>query len=497
MNTPIARSPKRYAIFPIFAALLWAGLALAQAKSAILFIGDGMGPNTVKAASIKLRGADGKLIMQGFPAAGSITTRSADSDVTDSAAAATALATGNKTDNGTVSMTPDGKTLKTVLEVCRDAGKKTGLVATSSVTHATPACFASHVENRGREFDIAGQLVRSRVNAILGGGKKYFLKADGDAWIGVDFLDEKDKKVGAWGERMRSKSDRKAEMKLLAPPGAAKAKVWVWRQSGLVAILDDFEFEGGTAKLVNGDFEKGGLDGWNVWSGCEIIADGGSSALQVAGGGGLDQVVVVEPGREYSFGFRGRISDPDAGNPDRSFPWDEAEKAGYLRIETKREMNRARGPLVLGLFQPEAMEMKPEEPTLAEMTEKALELIGSSDEGFFLMVEGSQIDWAAHGNDTEDLFRQMASFDEAIKVAKKFAGKRGDILVVVTADHETGGVSVKGTKPADLEISYSTNDHTAANTPLFAFGPGSEAFAGAHDNTDVPKLIAKALSLDF
>ena len=96
-----------------------------------------------------------------------------------------------------------------------------------------------------------------------------------------------------------------------------------------------------------------------------------------------EQAVAVEPGREYSFGYRGRISDPDASKPDRRFPWDSAGEAGYLRIETRNELAGARGPFVLGLFQPDSMEMKPGEPTLAEMARKALELLGPAEKGSF------------------------------------------------------------------------------------------------------------------
>ena len=113
------------------------------------------------------------------------------------------------------------------------------------------------------------------------------------------------------------------------------------------------------------------------------------------------------------------------------------------------------------------------------------------------MVEGSQIDWAAHGNDVADLFKQMASFDEAVKTALAYAKKRGDVLVVVAADHETGGVSVEGARASNLKVAFSTKGHTDTNVPLFAYGPGSEDFAGPHDNTDVPKLIAKALNVAF
>jgi alkaline phosphatase len=113
------------------------------------------------------------------------------------------------------------------------------------------------------------------------------------------------------------------------------------------------------------------------------------------------------------------------------------------------------------------------------------------------MVEGSQIDWAAHGNDAEGLYRQMAWFDDTVKAALAYAKKKGDVLVVVTADHETGGVTVEGSTASSLKLAFTTKGHTDTRVPVFAYGPGSKAFAGPHDNTEVPQLIAKALGLSF
>src|SRR3954447_6037457 len=101
-------------------------------------------------------------------------TYSANSAVTDSAAAGTAMATGAKTNNGVISMDPAGNKLDTILQAAEKSGKSSGLVATSTITHATPAVFGSHVETRANEKDIAPQLLQSDVDVILGGGKKYF-----------------------------------------------------------------------------------------------------------------------------------------------------------------------------------------------------------------------------------------------------------------------------------------------------------------------------------
>jgi len=480
-------------------AVLLAGSAWSEARSVILLIGDGMGPQAVRAASIKLHGADGKTAMHGMPVKGSLSTKPVGGDVTDSAAAATAMATGHKTRNGRVAVGPDGKVLRTILEACHDAGKMTGLVATSSVTHATPACFGSHVENRGAEYDIAGQLIAHRVNVILGGGKSFFLEPRGEAWIGVEIRDAKGEKIGGYAELMRGGEDGAVERRFMTPPGAASAYLWIWRGSSLDAFFDDFKIdpkEGESAtRLVNADFEKGDATGWNVWNGCTVVNDGGSMALKVSGNGGCDQTVAVDPGREYEFSYRGRIPNPYAGQSAKKLPWDEALTAGYRRIEKREEVAGAAGPYLLGLFAPAGLEGKPGEPALPEMAGKAFDLLDASPKGFFLMVEGSQIDWAA--GDESYWFRELESFDNAVASALEYAKKKGDVLVVATADHETGGVAIEGTDAASLKVSFTGKGHTATDVPLFAFGPGSKAFAGRHPNTDVAKLIAKALGLSF
>lgn len=347
------------------AIMLLAGHAAAQVRSVILMIGDGMGPKQVEAASILIHDKPGRLAMQQFPVKGSLTTKSANAEVTDSAAAGTALATGHKTNNGMISVSPDGKALKTILEACRDAGKATGLIATSTITHATPASFAAHVPNRGEEAEIAVQMLETRPNLMFGGGLGLFLS------------------------RAVKGSARKDERDLLA----------------------------------------------------------------------------------------------------------EAREAGYSVVNDEEEMAGASGEYVLGLFGLSSLETGKVGPQIGAMTAKALELLGSAENGFFLMVEGSQIDWGCHGNEQDYYLREIKAFDAAVKTAFEFAEAAGDVLVVVTADHETGGMAARGKRRRSLSIHWGGGGHTSTDVPLFAYGPGSKPFAGPHDNTEVPKLIAQAIGL--
>lgn len=140
---------------------------------------------------------------------------------------------------------------------------------------------------------------------------------------------------------------------------------------------------------------------------------------------------------------------------------------------------------------------------LPEATAKALEILTanakSNKKGFFLMVEGSQIDGKAHGNDLEGMVAELKDFDNAVKVAFDYADSHEGTLVVVTADHETGGLTiVNGNRKFDLhdhQVDYiwTTRGHSGGMVPVFAYGTGAENFSGVFENTDLPKIMCKLL----
>ena len=124
---------------------------------------------------------------------------------------------------------------------------------------------------------------------------------------------------------------------------------------------------------------------------------------------------------------------------------------------------------------------------------------------FFIMMEGSQVDWAGHANNINYLKREMQDFDEAVQNALDYAIQSQDTLVIVTADHETGGLLIEPSAPADYtapEVKFSFNtgigygSHTGVPVPVYAYGPGSENFTGTLDNTDVYYAMVEALELD-
>jgi alkaline phosphatase len=156
---------------------------LQPAKNIILLIGDGMSMEIIGLMRDYARIMEGKeLYIERLMEEGSLTLVHAaplDKLVIDSSAAATALATGQKTGNGIISMTPDGVALPTIIELAKKASKSTGLVTTTTLSHATPACFAAHALERNSEADIAGQLAESGVDVMMGGGLIYWIPKGG------------------------------------------------------------------------------------------------------------------------------------------------------------------------------------------------------------------------------------------------------------------------------------------------------------------------------
>ncbi len=368
----------RYFHLPALLALLLPALLCAQKetpRNIILLIGDGMG--TAQLSAHVLQQKDSRF--HEFPVAGFSMTQSANAFVTESAAGATALATGRRTVNGHLSLSHINEPLTTLLEAARAyAGKATGVVATSSITHATPAAFLAHVDSRKKEFEIAEQIASSGVDVAIGGGRRFFLPApEGARTDGTDLL------------------------------AAMRARGYDVRTE-----LHDGEANARTTEAATG-------------------AAAGSAAR------------------------RSIILMADEGLP----------KAGERSY------------------------------SLGDMIRVALAALVQDSDGFVLMVEGSQIDWAAHANDLPQLHCEMADFETALAAALDFAARDRHTLVVVTADHETGGLSLTGKTPdgSDMNAHWAGDDHTGAMVPLFAFGPGSTRFGGIHRNEEIGKRLMELI----
>jgi len=308
-----------------------------EVKTVILLIGDGMGLQQRRIAGIIDGGGnpDHRLFLENMDTSGIAYNHSLDAIVTDSAASGTALATGHKTNNDMVSVTPDGKKLPTILEICRDHGKSTGLITTVTIAHATPAVFGAHVENRDWYDLIAAQYLDNKIDVLMGGGWKDFLPENAE------------------------------EKNNLPIPASFK----------------------GTRK-----------DGRNLLN--DFIRSG------------------------YEFVYN---------------------REGLLKIDPQKTKK------LLGLFSYGALNFeidrdKKIEPSIEEMTDLAIKILDKDPDGFFLMVEGGQIDWANHSHDVAGSVYDTIAFDKAVKVALDYASTHPETLIVVVNDHETGGMTIASSK---------------------------------------------------
>jgi alkaline phosphatase len=174
------------------------------------------------------------------------------------------------------------------------------------------------------------------------------------------------------------------------------------------------------------------------------------------------------------------------------------QKSGYKYVSKEGEFRNLRqhSGKILGLFAENQLDSaQARRPSLREMTATALKILSQSDSGFVLMVEGSQIDWASHDHKTNQIMVEMADFDDAIEEVVAFAGKDRQTLVIVTADHETGGFALAGGSLETKEVTgkFTTTGHSAAMVPLFASGPGSAQFAGIQQNSNVGSILLRLL----
>jgi len=329
-------------------------------KNVIFMIGDGMGITQIQAA-MTVNG--NTLNFERIHTIGLSKTSSSSSYITDSAAGATAFSIGKKTYNGAIGVNADTVAEKTILEYAEEAGLATGLVASSTITHATPASFIAHQPSRQLYEEIAADFLNTDIDVFIGGGKDNFTK------------------------------------------------------------------------------RKDGLN----------LADSLSA-------------------REYQVVFN--LEDL------RSIT--EGKIAGLLNADAMPPYSKGRGEM------------------LAPAALKAIEILNQNEAGFFLMIEGSQIDWGGHENDPEYTVSELLDFDKVIGSVLDFAEKDGNTLVIITADHETGGLTLPhGSDILEDSTSthFSTTHHTAVMVPVFAKGPGEDAFDGIYENTQIFDKIMFVLGL--
>ena len=176
---------------------------------------------------------------------------------------------------------------------------------------------------------------------------------------------------------------------------------------------------------------------------------------------------------------------------------EEFKSKGYEHVDSKSALESSESDKLLGLFSPGGMPSEDRTPTLAEMSSKAIDILSQNNDGFFLMIEGSQIDWGGHDNDTEYVLREVKDFDAMVKQVLDFAKEDGETLVVLTADHETGGMAINShyDRKDEVEIAWTTTGHTGVPVPLMAYGPHAIEFTGWQENIEVGIKVAELLGV--
>jgi alkaline phosphatase len=334
--------------------------SVTKPKNIIFMIGDGMGLSHIQAA---MTVSEVPLNFESFSIIGLQRTQSADSYNTDSAASATALASGEKTDNGVIGLNSAGENTESIIEFLFNKGYKTGIIATNTISHATPAAFVAHQPHRDMYEEIALDISNSKVDVLIGGGLKHF----------------------------NDRKDGKDLVKKMQEKGYSFAQN--------VSQIDD------TSK----------------------------------------KVLALTANSHMPFMIDGR--------------------GDFLSLAVEKALNS---------------------------------LNKDNEKGFFLMVEGSQIDPACHNQNQEQFLAEMLDFNKAVGVALDFARNNGETLIVVTGDHETGGVTVLNGnfEKKEVKVNFSTKGHTGVMIPVFAFGPKSELFSGIFENTDFKQRFVTVLDVD-
>lgn len=326
-----------------------------QVKNVILMIGDGMGQSILSSAWV----ANGNsLNITNMPTIGTVITTAQDTIITDSAAAATAMATGSKTNRRYLSVDSQGNPLKSLTEYAHELGKSVGLVATCHLQDATPSAFVSKNKHRKEAEAITQSYLRSNIDVIFGGGRDYFDKRN---------------------------------------------------------------------------------DGRNLL--------------------------------------------------------DELKSTGYQVLTEPNFDNITQGK-VFGLFAP--MDLPPASQRgnyLTSATMKSIELLSKNPNGFFLMVESSSIDDYAHDNLFSTVMGEVLDFDRTVAAVLQWVSNNPDTVVIVTADHATGGVILHGGNPEKglVVSSFSSTNHDGVFVPLFAYGVQAEKFAGMYENTAIFTKILELL----
>lgn len=177
----------------------------------------------------------------------------------------------------------------------------------------------------------------------------------------------------------------------------------------------------------------------------------------------------------------------------------ELKSKGFKVITSQEELKKVEKGKIAGLLSSGHIDRYPKRGDfLPQSSNKALEILSQDEDGFFLMIEGSQIDWGGHDNDVGYVIEEMLDFDRTIGEVLKFAANDGHTLVIITGDHETGGMSIHHAEPENglVEGRFTTGSHSSLMIPVFAYGPGAEKFIGIYENTEIFQKMMNAYQFE-
>ncbi len=329
-------------------------LSAQKAKNVILLIGDGMGINQLYST---YEANNRSLNIYTMPNTALSITNCVDRRVTDSGAGGTAIACGEKTYYHAIGVDKDTMPITSLLETCKQMGKKTAIIVSCNLNHATPASFIAHVKDRDMYEDIATFYLSGNCDIFLGGGKK-------------NFIARKDQR-----------------------------------------------------NLIN-----------------------------------------------------------------------ELQSKGYEIVYNTDELSTTKGDRIAGFFAENHLPLYKQRGNIMQTNlQTTIDKLKDNKEGFFIMLEGSQIDMQAHSNHFPEMIEEALDFDSCVKIALDFARKDKNTLVVVTADHETGGLTLPANNKDMDTCKWTTTGHTSSPIIIYAEGPGSENFHGVIQNNTQNRLILEAI----
>lgn len=421
-------------------------------ENVIVMVGDGMGMGQMEIASMLEYGKEGELFMESLEHTGMTSTYSADNNVTDSAAAGTAIATGTKTNNGSIGVDENGNEVDSILDQYQDDGKKVGVISNNTVTDATPAAFTASVADRGSEEDIAMQQYEEGYDVLLGGGGEFF---------GADEEESEDRLVDDFQENGYEYATTEEELKEAGTPDKL---LGLFNDSYMNYKTDKDEVESEEPSLQ--DMTKSGLD---------VLLQGDDGFFMMVEGARIDHA---------------------AHAADATGVWQEMIEFDQTVEKVVTWAEDRDDTLVVVLSDHETLGMSATE----NMDVDSLKNIEVSPEYMAQQLETQEGSDEYTDESIQQVFSEYADIDITNEELEAFRANieddEGEVYPEYQVGWEIGSIIADhnsvGALDTEIRAESDTGGHTGEMVPVFAAGAGSEHFTGYMDNTDIKGLIEEA-----